>query len=142
MALLSGVDCIHLHQRCESFLSISRATAHITPIISNCPYLTQDVFETISLLSRYGPPEEIHTAGIEAFYPSTPHSLVVEAFTFYNPHLQRKRQLLIQLLRFNFATDGVSIYHLGDIGFPMGLPLARMCTAYLLSYYTLPPGTR
>ena len=143
----------------QSFLPISRAIVnhktsitaccsnflrpHITPIIANCPYLTQDIFETISLLGRYGPPETIHTADIEAFYPSTPHSLVVEAFTFYNPHLHRERKLLIQLLQFNFATDGTTIFHLGDIGIPMGLPLApelaRMCTAYLLSYYTVPP---
>ena len=125
----------------KSFLPISRAIVnhktsitaccsyflrkHITPIISNCPYLIQDVFETIRLLSRYGPPEEIHTADIEAFYPSTPHSLVVEAFTFYNPYLHRERQLLIQLLQFKFATDGVSIYHLGDIGIPMGHPPSR-----------------
>ncbi|KAI6649852.1 hypothetical protein LOD99_6402 [Oopsacas minuta] len=47
----------------------------ITPIIQLHPYLTQDIFETISELSKLGPPEKIYTADVEAFYPNTPHEL-------------------------------------------------------------------
>ena len=116
----------------------------ITPIISACPYLTKDVHQTINNLRQDGPPALFHRADIEKFYPNTPHSLIIEAFAFYYPLLKGERHILRCLLNYNFATDRQYFYHLGDIGIPMGLPLAselaRMSTAYLLRNYSPPPN--
>ncbi|KAI6649853.1 hypothetical protein LOD99_6403 [Oopsacas minuta] len=53
-------------------------------------------------------------------------------------------RILQELLNFNFTTNGDEFFYLGKIGIPMGLPLApelaRLCTAYLLTNYTPPPG--
>ncbi|KAI6658717.1 hypothetical protein LOD99_10949 [Oopsacas minuta] len=116
----------------------------ITPIIQLHPYLTQDIFETISELSKPGTPEHIYTADIEAFYPNTPHDLVLTAFYHFIPGHDREMLILKELLNFNFTTNGDEFFHLGNVGIPMGLPiapeLARLCTAYLLNNYRPPPG--
>ena len=116
----------------------------ITPIIENCTFLTQDIFETIDKLQSLGRPETIYTGDIEAFYPSTPHYLVLEAFNHYNPSKYREHKLLNDLLKFNYVTDGVNFFDMGEKGIPMGLPLApelaRMTTAFLLRSYQEPTG--
>ena len=92
----------------------------------------------------YGAPSKIHTGDIEKFYPSSPHTLIITAFNYYNATRRRELQLLKQLLKYNYLTDGKDFYHLGTKGIPMGLPLtpelARMCTAYLLKDYEPPIG--
>ena len=114
----------------------------LTPHIELNPYLTRDIFQTINRLSRYGRPDKIYTADIEKFYPSTPHTLALKAFQFYNPGMPQELALLASLLQFNYLTNGTHFYHLGETGIPMGLPLApeiaRMCTAYLLEFYEPP----
>ena len=100
--------------------------------------------DTIHQICEHGLPDTIHTGDIEAFYPNTPHDLILDAFKHYHPLLRTERQLLRRLLNFNFATDGRHYYNFGNTGIPMGLPiapeLARMCTAYLLKDYNPPPG--
>ena len=116
----------------------------ITPIINNSPLLTKDVHHTISRLCTHGPPTNIYTGDIEKFYPNTPHSLVIEAMAYYHPRATGERHILRRLLEYNYTTDGNQLFHLGNVGIPMGLPLApeldRMCTAYLLRDYKTPPG--
>ena len=34
------------------------------------------------------PPKHIYTADIEAFYPNTPHTLILDIFKHYNPLLR------------------------------------------------------
>ena len=93
-------------------------------------------------LCRLGRPDYIYTGDIEAFYPSTPHSLVLPAFRHYQPYRHLEYDLLVSLLKFNFVTDGEQFYDMGSKGIPMGLPLApelaRMATAYLLRNYQQP----
>ena len=119
---------------------------YIKPIITNSKYLTKDIHETISILSQNNLPDHIYTGDIEAFYPSTPHSLVLEAFSYYHHQNKGEKHILRQLLAYNYAIDGKSLYYLGTTGIPMGLPLApelaRMCTAYLLRDYVTPPNQR
>ena len=116
----------------------------IKPIIEQSKYLTSDIFDRIHQLCKHGLPDTIYTGDIEAFYPNTPHDLILDAFKHYNPLLRTERQLLRRLLNFNYATDGRHYYNFGNTGIPMGLPiapeLARMCTAYLLKDYNPPPG--
>ena len=111
----------------------------ITPIINNSPFLTRDVHHTISRLCTHGPPTYIYTGDIEKFYPNTPHSLVIEAMAYYHPRATGERHILSRLLEYNYTTDGNQVFYLGNVGIPMGLPLApelaRMCTAYLLRDY-------
>ncbi|KAI6661170.1 hypothetical protein LOD99_10149 [Oopsacas minuta] len=78
----------------------------LTPTIETRPYLTQDLFETIKELRRPGAPEHIYTADNEAFYPNTPHPLVLRAFDFFVPTRKKELQLLKQLLTFNFTSNG------------------------------------
>ena len=116
----------------------------ITPIIEASPYLTADIFDTMDRLCRLGRPEHIYTGDIEAFYPSTPHILVLEAFRYYQPHRHLEYELLTALLKFNFVTDGENFYDIVSKGIPMGLQLApeiaRMATAFLLRNYEQPAG--
>ena len=116
----------------------------ISPIIERCKYLTPDIFKTIDALMAYGAPSQIYTGDIEKFYPSTPHTLIITAFHHYNTQQKKELQLLKELLKYNYLTDGKNFYHLGTKGIPMGLPLApelaRMCTAYLLRNYEPPIG--
>ena len=113
------------------------------PIIQDSPYLTEDIHQTIKQLCENGFPDHIYTGDIEAFYPNTPHELILAAFKHYNPQKRAERQLLRRLLQYNFTTNGRNYFYLGDKGIPMGLPiapeLARMCTAYLLVDYKPPP---
>ena len=85
----------------------------------------------------------LYTADIKAFYPSTPHELILKAFDHYYPH-HTLYPILEALLPLNYVTDGFSFFTLGEIGIPMGLPLApelaRMVTAFLLLDYTPPPN--
>ena len=89
------------------------------------------------------PPIYLHR-GIEAFYPSIPHSLVLQAFRHYQPYRHLKYELLTSLLKFNFVTYGEHFYDMRSKGIPMGLPLApelaRMATAFLLRNYEQPLG--
>eukprot|EP00800_Vazella_pourtalesii_P012414 TRINITY_DN2925_c0_g1_i2.p1 TRINITY_DN2925_c0_g1~~TRINITY_DN2925_c0_g1_i2.p1 ORF type:complete len:432 (-),score=12.92 TRINITY_DN2925_c0_g1_i2:1261-2556(-) len=115
-----------------------------SPIIADSKFLTKDLHETISLLCQHGPPGHIFTGDKEKFDPNTPHSLFIEALAHYYPRATGERHVLRILLEYNFATDRREIYHLGDLGIPMGLSLApklaRMCTAYLLKDYSPPPN--
>lgn len=52
----------------------------LKPIIEESPYLTKDVFQTINLLSKFGPPGNIFTGDLEAFYTNIPHELIISAF--------------------------------------------------------------
>ena len=116
----------------------------LKPVIQANSYLTEDVFQTINNLCAFGHPEEIYTADIEAFYPNTSHDLILDAFKHYHPDRRLERQLLRRLLKFNYTTNSINIFYLGEKGIPMGLPiapeLARMCTAFLTRDYTPPPG--
>ena len=71
------------HKTSITCLSSQYLRKFITPIIEQSPYLTQDIFHTIDRLCRLGRPDYIYTGDIEAFYPSTPHSLVLQAFRHY-----------------------------------------------------------
>ena len=132
--------------------TITRLCSHhlrslITPVLAASPYLTQDIFQTISTFEQrpIPPPQHIYTSDIQRFYPSTPHKQILLAFSFYFPQSGPPMQLLCALLQFNFITDGRAIYNnMGNIGIPMGLPLApelaRLVTAHLLRNFTPPPG--
>ena len=113
----------------------------ITPIIQT--YNT-DIFHTMDRLCRLRRPQYIYTGDIETFYPSTPHSLVLQAFRHYQPYRHLEYELLTSLLKFNFVTDGEQFYDMRSKGIPMGLPLApelaRMTTAFLLRNYERPLG--
>ena len=95
-------------------------------------------------LCRLRRPQYIYTGDIEAFYPSSPHSLVLQAFRHYQPYRHLEYELLTSLLKFNFVTDGEQFYDMRSKGIPMGLPLApelaRMATAFLLRNYEQPLG--
>ena len=116
-------------------------TPLITPIIET--YNT-DIFHTMDRLCRLRRPQYIYTGDIEAFYPSSPHSLVLQAFRHYQPYRHLEYELLTSLLKINFVTDGEQFYDMGSKGIPMGLPLApelaRMATAFLLRNYEQPLG--
>ena len=132
------------HKTSITCLSSQYLRKFITPIIEKSPYLTQDIFQTMDRLCRLGRPDYIYSGDIEAFYPSTPHSLVLQAFRHYQPYRHLEYNLLASLLKFNFVTDGEEFYDMGSKGIPMGLPLApelaRMATAYLLRNYQQPLG--
>ena len=124
-------------------LASSHLRPLITHIIDNSPYLVKDVLEATNLLFFHKPPSKLYCYDIIKLYPSTPHTLILEAFNFYNPH-SPMLQLLQSLLHLNYVTNGTQINSHGTQGIPMGLPLApelsRMATAYLLKDYTPPPG--
>ena len=87
----------------------------------------------------------IYTADIKAFYPSTPHKLILEAYESFNPGERLELRLIKELISFNFITNGTHVYYMGDVGITMGLTLAsllaRMFTGHLLRGFTTPlPG--
>lgn len=142
--LLPIVRPILNHKASISCLCANFLRPLLTPIINASPFLTSDIYQTINNLCQHGPPPSLYTGDIEQFYPSTPHNLIKDAFTHYYPTFKQELKLLTKLLDYNFITEGKSIYHLGDLGIPMGLTLApelaRMATAYLLKDYHPPPG--
>ena len=77
-----------------------------------------------------------------AFYPSTLHLQIKEAFDCFFPTQSNASHLLAKLLEYNYITDGRHIYYAGNIGIPMGLTiapqLARLTTAFLLRQFKLP----
>ena len=80
----------------------------------------------------------IYTADIKAFYPSTPHKLILEAYESFNPGQRLELRLIKELLSFNFITNGTHVYYMGLTLAPL---LARMCTGHLLRGFTTPlPG--
>eukprot|EP00800_Vazella_pourtalesii_P002043 TRINITY_DN11895_c0_g1_i1.p1 TRINITY_DN11895_c0_g1~~TRINITY_DN11895_c0_g1_i1.p1 ORF type:complete len:103 (-),score=19.80 TRINITY_DN11895_c0_g1_i1:210-518(-) len=98
--------------------------------IHGCEWLTTDVFETVSSLKevltptsqqRPPPPSPLYLLphGLtqaqsipltQAFYPSTPHELILEAFEFFNPMHNQQWSLLRDLLSFNFITERSKIF--------------------------------
>ena len=91
------------HKTSITALTSQYLRQHITPIIEAFIFLTQDIFETINQLQRLGRPDTIYTGDIEAFYPSTPHYLVLEAFNFYHPSKYREHKPLRNPLQFNYV---------------------------------------
>ena len=160
------------HKGCITTLCTLFFQGPLEKVISKCRYLTKDLFETIERLretipreqhllqqpctvintsnplnttQRHTFPRAIYTADIKAFYPSTPHALILEAYESFNPAARSELHLIETLLAFNFITNGKDIYYMGQVGIPMGLTLApllaRMCTAHLLRGFQTPlPG--
>ena len=127
-------------------------------VISKCRYLTKDIFESIERLRETIPRETtsttsalhggqhkqqplnttrhtftraIYTADIKAFYPSTPHALILEAYESFNPSARSEMNLIQTLLAFNFTTNGKDIFYMGQVGIPMGLTLAPTIRPYV-----------
>ena len=73
----------------------------------------------------------IYTADIKAFYPSTPHALILEAYESFNPSARSEMNLIQTLLAFNFTTNGKDIFYMGQVGIPMGLTLAPTIRPYV-----------
>ena len=117
-----------------------------TSISQDCPppphsnTQTPSTFLTSPPLPRHGP-KQIYTADIAAFYPSTPHREILNAFDYFFTR-NNEYELLKNLLAFNYVTDGERYFHGGNVGIPMGLTLApqlaRMTTAFLLRNFKVP----